>query len=416
LMFRRRTTSMRIIIYTGKGGVGKTSVAAATALRSAALGHKTVLISTDAAHSLSDSLEVQLSGKIANIEKNLDGIEVDIQYELETRWVEIQKFFSDFLASQGMDSVTAQEMAVFPGMELMSALFYVDEFAQTGKYDVVVMDTAPTADTLRLLSFPDIANWYFDRLFGIVRNILKIARATVGRIVSTPLPSERFLDDLEELKERLRRVRELLIASNKTSVRLVVNPEKMVITETQRAYTYLCLYGYTVESIVINRIIPRDACEHEYFDEKCKEQEKHLQTIEEIFAPLKMLRAELMPREVVGRKALEELADQLFGKGDPAEVYSTQSPMRIYDEDNKAVLAIRMPFPMNQKVELYTRGDNLTLHLGAFKKSISLPYALATKKVLGADLEDGWLKVRFEGEIHARKGKAGKRVRGRKKA
>ena len=416
MMFRRRTTCMRIIIYTGKGGVGKTSVAAATALRSAALGHKTVLISTDAAHSLSDSLEVQLSGKIANIEKNLDGIEVDIQYELETRWVEIQKFFSDFLASQGMDSVTAQEMAVFPGMELMSALFYVDEFAQTGKYDVVVMDTAPTADTLRLLSFPDIANWYFDRLFGIVRNILKIARATVGRIVSTPLPSERFLDDLEELKERLRRVRELLIASNKTSVRLVVNPEKMVITETQRAYTYLCLYGYTVESIVINRIIPRDACEHEYFDEKCKEQEKHLQTIEEIFAPLKMLRAELMPREVVGRKALEELADQLFGKGDPAEVYSTQSPMRIYDEDNKAVLAIRMPFPMNQKVELYTRGDNLTLHLGAFKKSISLPYALATKKVLGADLEDGWLKVRFEGEIHARKGKAGKRVRGRKKA
>jgi len=407
---------MRIIIYTGKGGVGKTSVAAATALRSAAMGYRTVLISTDAAHSLSDSLEVQLSGKITPIAKNLDGIEVDIQYELETRWVEIQKFFSDFLASQGMDSVTAQEMAVFPGMELMSALFYVDEFAQKGKYDVVIMDTAPTADTLRLLSFPEIANWYFDRLFGIVRNILKIARATVGRIVSTPLPSERFLDDLEEVKERLKRVRELLIASNKTSVRLVVNPEKMVITETQRAYTYLCLYGYTVESIIINRIIPKDACGHEFFEEKCKEQDKHMQTIEEIFSPLKMLRAELMSREVVGRVALEKLADQLFGKDDPTDVYSTQSPMQIYDEEDKAVLAIRMPFPMNQKVELYTRGDNLTLQLGAFKKSISLPYALASKKVLGADLEDGWLKIRFEGEVHARKGKAGKRVRGRKKA
>lgn len=407
---------MRIIIYTGKGGVGKTSVAAATALRSAALGHRTVLISTDAAHSLSDSLEVQLSGKIIQIAKNLDGIEVDIQYELETRWAEIQRYFSDFLASQGLDSITAQEMAVFPGMELMSALFYVDEFAQKGKYDVVIMDTAPTADTLRLLSFPEIANWYFDRLFGIVRNILKIARATVGRLVSTPLPSDRFLDDLEELKERLMRVRELLIASNKTSVRLVVNPEKMVITETQRAYTYLCLYGYTVESIIINRIIPKDACEHEFFDEKCKEQEKHMQTIEEIFSPLKMLRAELMPREVVGRVALDKLADQLFGKGDPTEIYSTESPMHIYDEEDQAVLAIRMPFPMEQKVELYTRGDNLTLQLGAFKKSISLPYALASKKVLGADLEDGWLKIRFEGEIHARKGKTGKRVRGRKKA
>jgi len=407
---------MRIIIYTGKGGVGKTSVAAATALRSAALGHRTILISTDAAHSLSDSLEVQLSGRTTNIAKNLDGIEVDMQYELETRWVEIQKFFSDFLASQGMDSVTAQEMAIFPGMELMSALFYVDEFAQMGKYDVVVMDTAPTADTLRLLSFPDIANWYFDRLFGIVRNILKIARVTVGKIVSTPLPSEKFLDDLEELKERLRRVRELLIASNKTSVRLVVNPERMVITETQRAYTYLCLYGYTVESIIINRIIPKEACRQDFFDEKCKEQEKHLETIEEIFSPLKMLRADLMPREVVGRKALEELADQLFGDGDPTEVYSTQSPMRIYDDDGKAILAIRMPFPMNQKVELYTRGDNLTLQLGAFKKSIILPYALANKKVLGADLEEGWLKIKFEGEIHGRKRKGGKRVRGREKA
>ena len=407
---------MRIIIYTGKGGVGKTSVAAATALRSGAMGHKTILISTDAAHSLSDSLEVQLSGKITPIAKNLDGIEVDIQYELETRWVEIQKFFSDFLASQGMDSITAQEMAVFPGMELMSALFYVDEFAQTGKYDVVVMDTAPTADTLRLLSFPEIANWYFDRVFGIVRNVLKIARATVGRLVSTPLPSDRFLDDLEELKVRLMRVRELLIASNKTSVRLVVNPEKMVITETQRAYTYLCLYGYTVESIVINRIIPKDACGHEFFDEKCKEQEKYLQMIDEIFSPLKMLRAEMMPREVLGTAALEKLADQLFGKDDPTEIYSTESPMHIYDEGDNAVLAIRMPFPMNQKVELYTRGDNLTLQLGAFKKSISMPYALASKKVLGADLEDGWLKIRFEGEIHARKGKAGKRVRGRKKA
>ncbi len=407
---------MRIIIYTGKGGVGKTSVAAATALRSAAKGHRTVLISTDAAHSLSDSLEVQLSGKITQIAKNLDGIEVDIQYELETRWAEIQKFFSDFLASQGMDSVTAQEMAVFPGMELMSALFYVDEFAQKGKYDVVVMDTAPTADTLRLLSFPEIANWYFDRLFGIVRNILKIARATVGRIVSTPLPSNQFLDDLEELKERLMRVRELLIASNKTSVRLVVNPEKMVITETQRAYTYLCLYGYTVESMVINRIIPKDACGHEFFEEKCREQEKYLQMIDEIFSPLKMLRAEMMPREVLGIAALERLADQLFGKGDPTEIYSTESPMHIYDDDGRAVLAIRMPFPMNQKVELYTRGDNLTLQLGAFKKSISLPYTLANKKVLGADLDEGWLKIRFEGEIHARKGKDRKRVRGRKKA
>ena len=407
---------MRVIIYTGKGGVGKTSVAAATALQSARAGHRTIVMSTDAAHSLADSLEVPLSGETRHIEENLDAIEVDVVHELETRWNEVQKYVSDFLQSQGLGEVNAKEMTVWPGMELMSALFYVWEFYDSKMYDVVILDTAPTAETLRLLSFPEMSDWYFDKLYKIFKNTLKLARATVGKFMKTPLPSNEVLKDIEKIRDRLRSVKEILTDPTITSVRLVVNPEKMVITETQRAYTYLCLYGYTVESIIINRIIPKDACGHEFFEEKCKEQDKHMQTIEEIFSPLKMLRAELMSREVVGRVALEKLADQLFGKDDPTDVYSTQSPMQIYDEEDKAVLAIRMPFPMNQKVELYTRGDNLTLQLGAFKKSISLPYALASKKVLGADLEDGWLKIRFEGEVHARKGKAGKRVRGRKKA
>jgi len=403
---------MRIIIYTGKGGVGKTSVAAATALKCASMGYRTVVISTDAAHSLSDSLEFQLSGEVQQISKNLDGIEVDIQYELEHRWKEIQSYLSDFLASQGMDGVTAKEMAVFPGMELMSALFYVEEWHKGRTYDVVIMDTAPTADTLRLLAFPDTANWYFDRLFHMVRNVIKVARVTVGRIMSTPLPTDKFLEDLENLKGRLVYVKNLLSDPEIASVRLVVNPERMVITETQRAYTYLCLYGYTVESLVINRILPKEISDT-YFDAKFEEQAGHLQTIVEAFSPLKMLQAELMPREVVGRKALEKLGDQLFGKGDPAEIYSKESPMKMYDEDGTSVLAIKLPFVQNQKIELYTHKDDLVLQLGAFKKSISLPYAMMNKKVLGADLENGWLRVRFEGEPFAKK-KGGKKHRSRK--
>ncbi len=404
---------MRVIIYTGKGGVGKTSVAAATALRCASLGYKTVIMSTDAAHSLSDSLETQLSGEVQSISNNLDGLEVDIQFELEHRWKEIQAYLSDFLTSQGMDGVTAKEMAVFPGMELMSALFYVEEWHKAKKYDVVVMDTAPTADTLRLLAFPDTANWYFDRLFHMVRNVLKIARMTVGKIISTPLPSDKFLEDLEGLRIRLGYVRDLLTDPEITSVRLVVNPERMVITETQRAYTYLCLYGYTVEALVINRVLPKELSDS-FFDDKFKEQAAHLQTIVEAFSPLKMLQAEMMPREVVGRKALELLADQLFGKSDPAEIYSKESPMRMYDEENgDSVLAIKMPFVMNQKVELYTRKDDLVLQLGAFKKSITLPHAMANKKTLGADLENGWLKIRFEGE-HVPKRKSRRKIGGRK--
>ncbi len=408
---------MRVIIYTGKGGVGKTSVAAATALRCAEMGYRTVVMSTDAAHSLSDSIEYQLSGEVQNISKNLDGLEVDIQYELEHRWKEIQTYLSDFLTSQGMDGVTAKEMAVFPGMELMSALFYVEEWHKAKKYDVVVMDTAPTADTLRLLAFPDTANWYFDKLFGMVKNVMKLARVTVGRVMSTPLPSDRFLDDLEALRFRLGYVRDLLTDPEISSVRLVLNPERMVITETQRAYTYLCLYGYTVEALVINRVLPKDISDS-FFDDKFEEQAAHLQTIVEAFSPLKMLQAELMPREIVGRKALEMLADQLFGKQDPSAVYSKESPMKMYDEeDDNSVLAIKMPFELNRKIELYTRKDDLVLQLGAFKKSITLPHSMANRKILGADLQNGWLRIKFEGEHvttkKGRKGRRGRKARGK---
>lgn len=402
---------MRVIIYTGKGGVGKTSVAAATALRSAALGLRTVVMSTDAAHSLADSLEVPLSGTVQRVSKNLDAIEVDIQHELETRWKEIQSYFSDFLASQGMDSISAKEMAVFPGMELMSALFYVEEFHKSKKYDVVVMDTAPTADTLRLLAFPDIANWYFDHLFHMVRNVLKIARATVGRLVSTPLPSDRFLEDLEDLRERMRYVRDLLTDPEVTSVRLVVNPEKMVISETQRAYTYLCMYGYTVESIVVNRVLSEDIADP-FFAAKLEEQRRHLRTIDEMFSPLKTFTAHMMPREVLGRAALEGLAGELFGEEDPTKAFSLESPLRISSGDGENRLAVKLPFIMDQKLELYTRKDVLVLQLGAFKKSIMLPYALAGKEILGADLEGPWLTVRFEGDGVV--GKKGKGKGGRK--
>ncbi len=398
---------MRVIIYTGKGGVGKTSVAAATALRSARRGHRTVIISTDSAHSLSDSLETPLSGALQTISDNLDGIEVDMQLELETRWKEIQTYFSDFLASQGMDGVTAKEMAVFPGMELMSALFYVEEFHKKDAYDVVVMDTAPTADTLRLLAFPDIANWYFDHLFQMVKNVIRIARVTVGKIMTAPIPSEKFLEDLENIRARLVYVRDLLTDPEITSIRLVLNPEKMVITETQRAYTYLCMYGYTVESMVINRIVPEDLHE-EYFRDKLEEQKAHMKTVDEIFSPLRMMRAHLMPKEVLGNDALELLADEIFGEDDPTETYSLESPMRIFEKDDRVVLAIKLPFIMDQKLELYTRKDVLTLQLGAYKKSISLPYALTGKPVLGAEMEGSWLNIEFEGE-KVGKGKGRKR-------
>jgi arsenite-transporting ATPase len=249
----------------------------------------------------------------------------------------------------------------------------------------------------------------------MVRNVLKIARATVGRVISTPLPTDKFLSDLESLRTRLGYVEDLLSDPEITSVRLVVNPEKMVISETQRAYTYLCLYGYTVEAIVINRILPEELGGG-IWKSKLEEQRKYLQIIDEVFSPLKVLKAPMMPREVLGMKTLEKLADELFGEGDPTQIYSTQTPMKMYDEDGTSVLAILLPFPMNQKLELYTRKDDLTLQVGAFKKSITLPHSMTNKKVLGAEMEDGWLKIKFEGEKVAKKRKGGKGRRGRKAA
>ena len=405
---------MRIILYTGKGGVGKTSVAAATALRSAKLGHKTVIMSTDSAHSLSDSLEVPLSGKIRHVTKNLDAIEIEVQYEIESKWAEIHNYISEFLESQGVEPITAKELAVLPGLDFMSALFYIDQFEKEGKYDVVVVDTAPTADTIRLLSYPDVANWYIDKIFGVMRQLVRVARATVGRVMRTPLPPDKVLDDVQWMRDRLKNVKDVMTDPEQTSVRLVLNPERMVITETMRAYTYLSLFGYTVESLVINRIFPQDSGEG-YFKEKLKEQANYLEEIDEAFSPLKMLKAYMFKKEVVGRESLELLADMLFGSSDPTQVYSKEGPMKMYQREGESVLALRIPFEINRPVELYNRKDLLIVGIGSYKRSISLPYTYAAMKIKKAQMKDGWLRIHFEkvktderedgGEKRGRKGK-----------
>lgn len=411
-----RADSIRLIFYTGKGGVGKTSVAAATALRAAKLGYKTLIMSTDSAHSLSDSLEVLLTGEIKHVGKNLDAIEIEVQYEIESKWEEIHGYVSEFLESQGIEPVTAKELAVLPGLDFMSALFYIDQFAKEGAYDVIIVDTAPTADTIRLLSYPDIANWYIDKIFGVMRKLVKLARATVGRVMRTPLPPDTVLDDIQWMKDRLSSVRKIMTDPSKTSIRLVLNPEKMVITETMRAYTYLSLYGYTVEAIVINRIFPKDSGSG-YFDERLREQKKYLQQIEEAFSPLKMLRAQMFSKEVVGRKTLEKLADSLFGDTDPTQIYRKERPMKMYEEEGNKVLAIKLPFVVDRPVELYNRKDLLIVSIGSYKRMITLPYTYADLEVKRAAMEGGWLKITFkkEGKADGQEG-SGKKRNGKGKA
>jgi len=395
---------LRLIIYTGKGGVGKTSVAAATALRLARLGHRTLLMSTDAAHSVADSLEIPLSGSITKVEENLDAIEIDMLHELETRWKEIQKYISDFFMSQGMDGITSKEMAVLPGMELMSALFYIDDFYEHNAYDVVVMDTAPTGETLRLLSFPDVSEWYIDRTYGIVKNMIKVARFTVGKVMNTPLPSDELLKDLEVLTTRMRAVQKILMDPEITSVRLVVNPEKMVINETKRAFTYMCLYGLTVDCLIVNRLIPEGS--NGYFKEKLEEQEKYMQIINESFNPLKVLKAYQLPVELVGMRSLEKLADMVFGDLDPIARFSTDKPMEIYSNDGMDIISLKLPFAMKDAVNLYMSGDNLLVEVGQYRRSIALPTTFARKEPSKAEFKGGRLLIMFRSDIDGKQRKS----------
>jgi len=386
---------MRILIYTGKGGVGKTSVSAATARRLASKGYRTLALSTDAAHSLSDSFDVQIGGTVKTIAENLDALEIDIILEMETRWKEVEEYVRLFLSSQGMDELSAKEMAILPGMELIAALFHVLDYEKRNVYDVIVVDTAPTAETLRLLSFPDVSQWYMTRLYGLFKRLIGLARFTIGRFLDFPLPSAAVLKSLEDMTTRMAAVRELLQDPKRTSIRMVVNPERMVINETKRAYSYICLYGMTVECLVINRMLPEDA-DMGYFTEKLKEQKGYMEMIHHAFDPMKMFFAYQMPTEMMGPEKLDVLAEMIFGDGDPSELYATESPMKFYSDDKHHILSLKLPFAAKGDIELYRPQDtSLIVQIGSHRRNIDLPLALKDAKLIGAEMVDDTLKIKF---------------------
>ena len=389
---------MRLIIYTGKGGVGKTSASAATARRLASMGYRTLAMSTDAAHSLSDSLEVQIGSTPKTIEKNLDALEIDIIHEMETKWKDIEEYVKIFMQSQGIDELSAKEMAMLPGMELMSALFYVLDYDKSGMYDVVVMDTAPTAETLRLLSFPDVSQWFVTRLYGLFKKLISLAKFTIGRFMDFPLPSSAVLKSLEDMNKKMGEVKHILQDPERTTIRLVVNPERMVINETKRAYSYLCLYGLTVECLIVNRLLPEDI-EMGYFKEKLEEQKKYMEMIHHAFDPMKMFCAYQLPTEMMGAEKLDELAETLFGDSDPSEVYASESPMRFSSEGDFHILSLKLPFAAKGDVELYRSHDNtLIVQVGSHKRNVDLPLVLKNLELTGAEMKGDILKIKFRRE------------------
>ncbi|MBR6214645.1 MAG: ArsA family ATPase [Candidatus Methanomethylophilaceae archaeon] len=390
---------MRLIIYTGKGGVGKTSTSAATAYRLSKLGYRTLLMSTDSAHSLGDSMGINLGSEIKAISENFDALEIDIIHEMKTKWSDIQSYVADFMVSQGMGSITAEEMAIFPGMEMISALFYVNQFYRENSYDVIVMDTAPTGETLRLLSLPEAANWYVMRFYGTFKKLMALARMTVGKVSNVPLPSAEVMDTVDILKETFQSVSEILDDPKCTTVRLVLNPEQMVIKETMRAYTYLSLYNRNVEMLVVNKLYPDEVLNTDLFKLKKEEQADRLEEIHRAFDPMEIKYCRMRNVELRGLEMLDAMAQEIYGDEDPTKVYSSESPMSFRTVDGEDHLVMKMPFVEAADVELFrVDSTSLMVHVGSQKRNIHLPDSLISAEILGADFIDDELIIKFKRE------------------
>jgi arsenite-transporting ATPase len=392
---------VRILLFTGKGGVGKTTVAAATAVRAAAAGYRTLVMSTDPAHSLADSFDLPLTSRAQSIAENLWAEQIDAQERLEANWRDIQEFVVSFLNWAGVDAIEAEELSLIPGLDEIFSLTDVKQHVDSGRFDLLVVDCAPTAETLRLLSLPEAMNWYIERIFPVERRVVKTIRPLLSRITSMPIADDRIFAAVERLHRNLDGVRQLLVNDRMSSVRLVVNPEKMVIAEARRTYTYLSLFGYRVDAVIVNRIIP-DEVNDPYFGKWKDIQAEHLATIQESFEPVPILTARLFDREMVGLDLLSEMGQEVYEDRDGTEILHRDEPLRVRKRGTSYVLSLRLPFVEKADLDVFRKGEELYIRVGTYKRNLILPQTLQRLDVKDASFVEDRLEVRFARETPAR--------------
>jgi arsenite-transporting ATPase len=385
---------MRVLLYTGKGGVGKTSVSAATALKCAELGYRTLVMSTDPAHSLADSFAMPIKSEPTPLTENLWGLEIDPFREIEENWATVKDYLSTLFASQGVDDIVAEELSILPGMDELFSLLKIRQFYEKEAYDVIVVDCAPTGATLRLLHFPDMIGWYMRRLFHVERKVVGTIRRFTDEIFSVPLPGDEVYDTVERLYKRVGDMKAVLADPKITSIRLVLNPEKMVIEETRRAYTYLNLFGFVCDAVIANKVLPEEVTD-EYFAEWKASQQRYLEEVEASFGALPIFKVRLYEREVVGIDALRQMANDIYGDRDPTERFADSKPMRIVKRGKDYWLELQLPFTEKGEIQLMRKGDELIIRVGTIKRHLVLPHILAKQEPKGAKLENGILQVRF---------------------
>ncbi len=398
-------TQTRIILYTGKGGVGKTSIAAATALRASQNGLKTIVLSTDSAHSLGDSFDMELSPEPKKIAKSLWAQESDVYYNMDKYWGKVQLWLESLLAWEGFDPVLADEMVVLPGMDELASLLWILEHHKKQKYDLIVVDCAPTAETFRLLSFPEAGRWWLEKIFPLSRRISGFARPVLKKVTNIPMPDDDVFDATAELMIQIEKIQKLLSDPKITSLRLVTNPEKMVIKETQRAYTQIGLFGYLADLIVCNRVIPEDAVESGYFNSRIKDQQNYLKNLDQIFGNIPIKTIPMFDQEIFGLKKLDLLASALFDNSDPTQFFYTDLPFEVIslkNNDNldgvEQELRLKIPSIDKSDLKLNQTGEELIIEVGRYRRNMLLPRSLQKREVLSASMNNDILKVKFGGQ------------------
>jgi len=393
---------MRMLLFSGKGGVGKSSLAAATGVKLSRMGYRTLVMSVDPAHSLADAfdLDIDLFGaQTADpypVGEKLWIHEVNIQREIRRHWQEISAYVISVLRTTGISEVEAEELAILPGMEELSAMMYVNQFRREERFDVIVLDCAPTAESMRFVSMPTTLDWYMKHIFSFQRSLLKAVRPIANRVAPIELPTDTYFANIQRLFERLEGVDQLLEDPQTTSVRLVTNPEKMVLRETQRAFVYFSLHGLTVDTVIVNRVLPAEVSDP-FFAEWRQSQRKILDEIHEYFAPVPVRETPLFTHEVMGRQRLEELAAALYREGEnPAAIVREERPYSFAKQDGGYSIRLQLPFATKGEIGLFKKDDELVVEVGSVRRHIGLPTSMASMQPVHARLENKILTVEMK--------------------
>ncbi|MEN3044347.1 MAG: ArsA family ATPase [Candidatus Hydrothermales bacterium] len=380
---------MRIILFTGKGGVGKTTIAAATAIYASTFFKKVLVISVDPAHSLSDVLDRELFPEPFEVYERFYAQEVDVYYSVEKFWGELKDYIKSLFKWKGLDDILAEELSVLPGMEEISSFLWINKHIKENFFDVIILDAAPTGETLRFLSIPDVAKWWVNKILPIQKKVVKIVRPAVKAVSDFPLPEDETYDAAERLFNDLFSLYEILQNREVSSIRLVTNPEKMVLRETERAFTYLHLYGYPVDAIILNRVVAENNFLYEI-------QKNYLERIRISFDPLPLFYVPYHNREIIGYDELLKLGKEIYGNEDPLKIFHKDNIFDLLNVNGKIVLKLYFKNLKKEKVSLYQRGEDLVIRIGNQKRHFYLPRALINKKAKEAFINKNTLDIIFE--------------------